>query len=316
MTALSMYHTFPEHEQRNAPILYHMFAKLELESNRPQEALKILASMSSSEPYSKQMKWKKKRADTLISLFADDQMPPPTSTLILKTREVWNHKTWKNSTKLTLLYVVLFPEASAVIHIIAITVRETPCHQYGSMLWVIRVLVEWAGQCMSCVSTCAWLHQRASSGARIRVRNGVDWLRYTALQTCHYQLQLQTGLTTTSHGAGACTVSQQHHLSRLLHLERIQNQDIQSSAAFTEWCGQKVRRERKGWCARGQNDLYHCYCESGTPMSFYGCLPSTVNCTSMHHTMLTLSETILRDRRRTLAQDHLSCCGSAMFSLN
>lgn len=56
MTALSMYHTFPEHEQRNAPILYHMFAKLELESNRPQEALKILASMSSSEPYSKQMK--------------------------------------------------------------------------------------------------------------------------------------------------------------------------------------------------------------------------------------------------------------------
>jgi hypothetical protein len=48
-----MYHTFPEHEQRNAPILYHMFAKLELENNRPQEALKILTSISSDKSYSK-----------------------------------------------------------------------------------------------------------------------------------------------------------------------------------------------------------------------------------------------------------------------
>ncbi|KAK4511241.1 uncharacterized protein ATC70_012455 [Mucor velutinosus] len=79
LTALSMYHTFPEHEQRNAPILYHMFAKLELENNRPQEALKILASMSSNEPY-------------------NDQTPPPTSTLILKTREYFTQKLAQLST--------------------------------------------------------------------------------------------------------------------------------------------------------------------------------------------------------------------------
>ncbi|KAF1799857.1 NRDE-2, necessary for RNA interference-domain-containing protein [Mucor lusitanicus] len=79
LTALSMYHTFPEHEQRNAPILYHMFAKLELENSRPQEALKILASMSSHEPY-------------------NDQTPPPTSTLILKTREYFSQKLAQLST--------------------------------------------------------------------------------------------------------------------------------------------------------------------------------------------------------------------------
>lgn len=79
LTALSMYHTFPEQEQRNAPILYHMFAKLELETNRPQEALKILASMSSHEPY-------------------NDQTPPPTSTLILKTREYFSQKLAQLST--------------------------------------------------------------------------------------------------------------------------------------------------------------------------------------------------------------------------
>ncbi|KAL9542170.1 hypothetical protein MBANPS3_008745 [Mucor bainieri] len=79
LTALSMIHTFPEHEQRNAPILYHMFAKLELENKRPQEALKILASMSSSEPY-------------------NDQTPPPTSTLILKTREYFSQRLAQLST--------------------------------------------------------------------------------------------------------------------------------------------------------------------------------------------------------------------------
>jgi len=51
-----MYHTFPENEQRNAPVLYYMFAKLELENNRPHEALKILTSISNNQPYSKQMK--------------------------------------------------------------------------------------------------------------------------------------------------------------------------------------------------------------------------------------------------------------------
>lgn len=82
-----MYHTFPEHEQRNAPILYHMFAKLELENSRPQEALKILASMSSHEPYSKQKKGEEHCRQLIIPI-VDDQTPPPTSTLILKTREV------------------------------------------------------------------------------------------------------------------------------------------------------------------------------------------------------------------------------------
>lgn len=49
-----MYHTFPENDQRNAPILYYMFAKLEMENNRPNEALKILTSMSNdNQPYSK-----------------------------------------------------------------------------------------------------------------------------------------------------------------------------------------------------------------------------------------------------------------------
>ncbi|KAI8972712.1 NRDE-2, necessary for RNA interference-domain-containing protein [Pilobolus umbonatus] len=51
LTVFSMYHTFPEKEQMIAPLLYAMFAKLELENNRPNEALKILASISDNKPY-------------------------------------------------------------------------------------------------------------------------------------------------------------------------------------------------------------------------------------------------------------------------
>ncbi|CAO0790696.1 unnamed protein product [Mucor circinelloides] len=79
LTALSMYHTFPENEKRNAPVLYYMFAKLELENNRPHEALKILTSISNNQPY-------------------NDQTPPPTSTLILKTREYFSQKLAQLST--------------------------------------------------------------------------------------------------------------------------------------------------------------------------------------------------------------------------
>ncbi|CEP11433.1 hypothetical protein [Parasitella parasitica] len=79
LTALSMYHTFSETEQRNIPILYNMFANLEMEDNRPQEALKILTSMSTNQPY-------------------NDQTPPPTSTLILKTREYFSQKLAQLST--------------------------------------------------------------------------------------------------------------------------------------------------------------------------------------------------------------------------
>lgn len=45
-----MYH---QSEQVYAPLLYFMFAKLELENNRPNEALKILVSISDTKPYSK-----------------------------------------------------------------------------------------------------------------------------------------------------------------------------------------------------------------------------------------------------------------------
>jgi hypothetical protein len=49
-----MYHTFPEADQLFAPLLYYMFAKLEVENDRPNEALKILVSMSeNNRPYGK-----------------------------------------------------------------------------------------------------------------------------------------------------------------------------------------------------------------------------------------------------------------------
>lgn len=48
-----MYHSFPERDKMAAPLLYFMFAKLEMENNRPNEALKILVSISDNIPYSK-----------------------------------------------------------------------------------------------------------------------------------------------------------------------------------------------------------------------------------------------------------------------
>lgn len=48
-----MYHTFPEKEQLSVPLLYYMFAKLEMDNNKPSEALKILVSMSGTQPYGK-----------------------------------------------------------------------------------------------------------------------------------------------------------------------------------------------------------------------------------------------------------------------
>lgn len=51
MTALSTYRSFSESEQLAAPLMYQMFAKLEMENRRPAEALKILVSMSGDKPY-------------------------------------------------------------------------------------------------------------------------------------------------------------------------------------------------------------------------------------------------------------------------
>lgn len=48
-----MYHSFPEKDQAAVPLLYHMFAKLELEAGRSDDALKILVSMADTKPYGK-----------------------------------------------------------------------------------------------------------------------------------------------------------------------------------------------------------------------------------------------------------------------
>ena len=53
LTALSMYRSFDESEQFMAPIMYCMFAKLEIENDRAAEALKILVSMSTDTSYGK-----------------------------------------------------------------------------------------------------------------------------------------------------------------------------------------------------------------------------------------------------------------------
>jgi hypothetical protein len=53
-----MYHSFPEKDQFAVPLLYYMFSKLELENNRPSEALKILVSMAdSNKPYGKHLEY-------------------------------------------------------------------------------------------------------------------------------------------------------------------------------------------------------------------------------------------------------------------
>ncbi|KAI8647113.1 NRDE-2, necessary for RNA interference-domain-containing protein [Parasitella parasitica] len=76
-------------DQRNSLTLWNAYAQmekshsrldeLEMENSRPHEALKILVSMSSNQPYS-------------------DQTPPPTSTSILKTREYFTQKLAQLST--------------------------------------------------------------------------------------------------------------------------------------------------------------------------------------------------------------------------
>lgn len=48
-----MYRTFNESEQFMAPVMYCMFAKLEMENDRAAEALKILVSMSTDTSYGK-----------------------------------------------------------------------------------------------------------------------------------------------------------------------------------------------------------------------------------------------------------------------
>ncbi|KAI7885758.1 DUF1740-domain-containing protein [Lichtheimia hyalospora FSU 10163] len=50
-TALASYRQFPEPDQQSAPLLYSAFAQLEWEEKRPEEALKILVSMATEEPY-------------------------------------------------------------------------------------------------------------------------------------------------------------------------------------------------------------------------------------------------------------------------
>ncbi|KAG2202419.1 hypothetical protein INT47_008890 [Mucor saturninus] len=79
LTALAVCHTFPECDRMALPLLYFMFAKLEMENNRPNEALKILASMSDNKPY-------------------NENAPPPTTLSILKTREYFSQQLAQLST--------------------------------------------------------------------------------------------------------------------------------------------------------------------------------------------------------------------------
>jgi hypothetical protein len=63
-----MYHTFPEKDQPSVPLLYYMFAKLEMDNNKPNEALKILVSMSGTQPYGK-LCYKQKDTGILIYIY-------------------------------------------------------------------------------------------------------------------------------------------------------------------------------------------------------------------------------------------------------
>lgn len=83
MTALSMYH---QSEQLYAPLLYFMFAKLELENNRPNEALKILVSISDTKPYGKF--FLNIQSYYMLNNFLDENSGLPTTTSILRSREV------------------------------------------------------------------------------------------------------------------------------------------------------------------------------------------------------------------------------------
>ncbi|KAG0944610.1 hypothetical protein G6F29_004478 [Rhizopus arrhizus] len=74
LTALSMYRTFNESEQFMAPVMYCMFAKLEMENDRAAEALKILVSMSTDTSY-------------------DHNTPLPTTPSVLKAREYFAQRT-------------------------------------------------------------------------------------------------------------------------------------------------------------------------------------------------------------------------------
>lgn len=73
-TALASYRQFPESDQQSAPLLYSAFAQLEWEEKRPEEALKILVSMATEEPYT-------------------ETNPAPTNAQILKAHNYYMQKT-------------------------------------------------------------------------------------------------------------------------------------------------------------------------------------------------------------------------------
>lgn len=88
MTALSTYRSFSESEQLAAPLMYQMFAKLEMENGRPAEALKILVSMSGDKPYGMLSFLHYIYIFHSNMFYTDVNMPLPTATLILRAREV------------------------------------------------------------------------------------------------------------------------------------------------------------------------------------------------------------------------------------
>lgn len=88
MTALSTYRSFSESEQLAAPLMYQMFAKLEMENGQPAEALKILVSMSGDKPYGMLSFLHYIYIFHSNMFYTDVNMPLPTATLILRAREV------------------------------------------------------------------------------------------------------------------------------------------------------------------------------------------------------------------------------------
>lgn len=102
---LATYRTFPEQDQEQVSVIFHMFADLELQQNCREEALKILVSISNDKPYGKGI-------ITCVIFFSlnshdaystsKDPALPITNTQILKAQKVYSRET-KTSTKSMLI---------------------------------------------------------------------------------------------------------------------------------------------------------------------------------------------------------------------
>ncbi|KAI9313832.1 NRDE-2, necessary for RNA interference-domain-containing protein [Dichotomocladium elegans] len=77
-TALAGYKDFPKPDQEASPLLYSAFAQLELDENRPDEALSILVAMGTEQAYV-------------------EEGPSPTSAQILKAQNFYTQKTAQTS---------------------------------------------------------------------------------------------------------------------------------------------------------------------------------------------------------------------------